>query len=170
MTGTRRNLSIILAGFLAVSMFAVPAFAQFDEPQQAPDDPMQQPEAPQVEVDSNELDQFAGAMNEVQEIQIDSQSQIEAQIEDSELDQQRFQEIHSASINPQVEAPEDISDVEQSEYDNLLDELVEVEQEAQQEMQAAVQDAGLDVERFNEIATAIQQDDELWQRLQERME
>ncbi len=166
MKNRRFNLSMVLTVLILAALFVTPVAAQ----QEGFDDPMQQPEAPQVDVDSAELDQFADAMNEVQEIQIDSQTRIESEIDASELDQQRFQEIHSAAINPQVEAPEDISDAEQAAYDDLLDDLVNVEQEAQEEMQMAVQDAGLDVERFNEIATAIQQDDELWQRLQERMQ
>ena len=166
MRNKRLNLTMVVTVTAMAALLAAPALAQ----QEGFQDPMQQPEAPQVEVGSAELDQFAEAMNQVQEIQIDSQSRIENQITESELDQQRFQEIHSASINPQIELPDDVSEAEQAAYDELLEQLVEVEQEAQGEMQTAVQDAGLDVQRFNEIATAIQQDDELWQRLQERMQ
>ncbi len=86
----------------------------------------------------------------------------EFEVSDTELDQQRFQEIHAASLNPQLRMPEDVSEAEEDAYDELLHELVDLEHEAQQRMQTVVRDEGLEVMRFNEIVTAIQQDDELY--------
>lgn len=46
----------------------------------------------------------------------------------------------------------------------------ELKQEAQQEMTSAVEDAGLDVQEFNEIARAAQNDQELAERIQNAAE
>ena len=45
-----------------------------------------------------------------------------------------------------------------------------MQQEAQDEMVAAVEDAGMSVEEYNEVAMALQNDPELMQEVQERAE
>jgi len=160
-------ISTISAFVLSVFLTAPAAAQEAFEGAPSPQTPQQ---APQIEVSESDLDQFARAMAAVQEIQLQAQERIEAQIGESELEELRFQEIHSAALNPQIEMPEDISDAEQEAYEELLDGLVRLEQEAQRDMQNVVQSEGLEVNRFNEIATAVQQDQELFSELQARME
>lgn len=45
-----------------------------------------------------------------------------------------------------------------------------MQQEAQDEMVSAVEDAGMSVEEYNEVAMALQNDPELMQEVQERAE
>lgn len=125
---------------------------------------------PRLELDDGELDRFVAAMRVVQDIQLDAQQRIERRIATSELEPQRFQEIHVASINPQIQMPEDVTGAERAAYDQLLDELIALEQETQQQMQSAVHAEGFVVGRFNEIATAVQQDDVLFEQYRRRME
>lgn len=50
------------------------------------------------------------------------------------------------------------------------EEAAELKQEAQQEMTSAVEDAGLDVQEFNNIARAAQNDQELAEKIQSAAE
>ncbi len=124
----------------------------------------------EIEVSEVELNRFANAISAVQEIQLRAQERIEVQIGDSKLEERRFQEIHSAALNPQIAMPADLNDLEQQAYQDLLETIVRLEQEAQSDMQSALQSEGLELNRFNKIATAVQQDPELFSELQARME
>ena len=158
-----KMLGLACALFVSLSVPQLHA-QEGTEGQPSPQTPQQPPE---LEVSESELEQFAAAIRNVQDIQLEVQEHLRELIADSELDQQRFQEIHAASLNPQIQMPEDVSDAEEAAYDELLHELVNLEHEAQQRMQTVVRDAGLEVMRFNEIATAIQQDDELYAAMED---
>jgi len=71
------------------------------------------------------------------------------QFADAQMDLASIQQEFSARLQ-EVEDPEKARDIQR---------------EANQEMTTAVQDAGLDVESFNQIAMAIQNDPELQQQL-----
>ncbi len=66
------------------------------------------------------------------------------------------------------EVREDFADRLQDAEDES--EAQSMQQEAQDEMVSAVEDAGMDVEQYNEVAMALQNDPELMQEVQERAE
>ncbi len=151
-------ISLTVAIFLIAGMPLVAQMPDFG----------QQPEV--EDVSDEELDRFVDALQVVEEIQIETQTAMTDAIEAEGMSEQRFSEIHNAQQNPEMDLGDEISEAEEQAYESVLAELMEVQQGAQQEMQDAVSDEGFDVQRFNEIIMAIQQDQELAQRVQEMLQ
>ncbi len=93
---------------------------------------MEMEEPPQVEVSDEEIQAFAAAMMDVQEL--------------GQEWTQRMQETEDQ------------------------EELSQMQQEAQEEMIGAIEDHGMTVEEYNEIATAAQQDPELAQEIEQAVQ
>lgn len=83
--------------------------------------------------------------------------------------------VSDAELESFVDARQSIVEI-QSEYSEKLqgaedpEKANELQQEANEEMIGAVQEAGLDVDSFNSIAMAIQNDPKLQERMQDFME
>lgn len=134
--------------------------------QQQPDMPGMQPEAPEVDLEDGELERFAEALVDVQMIQQDAQVDVQEIIDDSPLSIERFQEIYQGEMAPEMGEVE-VDDEEQVAFDDALDKIEEIEIDAADEMEQAVAEQELDVERFNLLAQAIPQDPDLSQELNE---
>ncbi len=143
------RLTIVLAGLIVISF---PIFAQ------------NQSEA--AEVSDQELESFVAVVEELQEVQRDLAAQSQESVESSEMGVERFQELFQARQSG-TEPATAATDAENEEFDQLVAEIREIQQEFNDVMVQAVQDEGLAVERFNEIAQAIRQDQSLQQRIQE---
>lgn len=117
------------------------------------------------DISDEELQEFAAALESVQEIQQEMISDTSSSVEESSLDQQRFRELYQAEQSGS-EPTDAASDEERAEFERVLEDIQEIQQASNEQMVAAVQDEGLDVQRFNQIAQAIQQNPELMQRLQ----
>lgn len=92
------------------------------------------------------------------------QQQPAADVDVSENDLEQFVSAQESIIEIQQKFSARLQEVEDPEKAN------ELQTEANEEMIGAVEEAGLDVESFNSIAMAVQNDPELQQRLQEMME
>lgn len=84
-----------------------------------------------------------------------------ADVEVSESDLKQFAEARTAITEIQQDYSQRLQNADDPEKANAL------QQEANAEMISAVEDTGLDVESFNTIAMAIQNDPELQQQLQQ---
>ncbi|WP_019625665.1 DUF4168 domain-containing protein [Thioalkalivibrio sp. ALJT] len=84
-----------------------------------------------------------------------------------DLSEQDIDTFVSAFVAVQ-EVREDFANRLQSAEDET--EAQSMQQEAQDEMVSAVEDAGMSVEEYNEVAMALQNDPELMQEVQERAE
>lgn len=127
-----------------------------------------QPPTPAENVGDAELEQFAQALQTIQGAQQDAQMEMQEIVQSSALGQERFNEIHE-TVNTTGEMPANVGDSEAQDYSVIVEELSTMQQDLQMEMATIVQDAGMEVERFNAIVMAIQQDEELWQRIQQIM-
>ncbi|TVR74019.1 MAG: DUF4168 domain-containing protein, partial [Spirochaetaceae bacterium] len=114
------------------------------------------------------LEQFAQALQTIQEAQQDVQMEMQEIVHGSVLGEERFNEIHE-TVNTTGEMPGNVDESEAQNYNTIVQELSTVQQDLQIEMATIVEDSGMEVERFNSIVMAIQQDEELWQRIQEIM-
>lgn len=124
----------------------------------------QTPEAEQVE--EEELEVFAGALQDVQDIQADMDEEINEVIGRSELTEDRFFAIHRAAQEMSgEEQPEGVSRGELQAYQETIEEITGVQRSRQSEMAEAVRENGLEVDRFNEILTLVQADRGLMERL-----
>ncbi|TVS11247.1 MAG: DUF4168 domain-containing protein [Wenzhouxiangella sp.] len=99
----------------------------------------------------------AGAIAQEHQMEQAPPPQVEMDVSDAQLEQ--FAEAQVAIIEIQQDFSGRLQEVEDPEKAH------ELQVQANEEMTSAVSDAGLDVESFNEIAMAIQNDPELQQRL-----
>ncbi|MFO7763483.1 MAG: DUF4168 domain-containing protein [Wenzhouxiangellaceae bacterium] len=81
-------------------------------------------------------------------------------------------DVSDAELQSFAEARTAITEIQQDYSDRLQnaddpEKANELQQEANEEMIGAVEDTGLDVESFNTIAMAVQNDPELQQKLQQ---
>lgn len=123
-------------------------------------------QTPQVDVSQEELEQFAAALENVQSIRQEMVQNTQGAVADSSLEESRFQELYRADQGGPAPSQE-ASDQERAAYDEVMQEIQQIQQQSNQEMVQAVRDEGLEVQRFNQIAQAIQQSSELQERFQE---
>lgn len=119
-----------------------------------------------ADVSDQELEQFAAALENVQSIRQEMVQETQGVVADSSLEESRFQEMYRAE-NGGPAPSEQPSDAEQEEFASVMQQIQTIQQESNQAMVSAVEDEGLGVQRFNQIAQAIQQSPELQQRFQE---
>lgn len=156
----KRKMSALLlcAGLMA----GTGAMAQTPPPQQVPQQQQQQ----EVNVTDAELEKFAEAYQGIQVANQDAQKKMIAVVEGEDLEIGTFNEIHQARMqNQQVEATDE--DLER--HARAVEKIEKMQPEIQAEMEEIITDADLTVERYQQIATAMQNDPQLQQRLQEIM-
>ena len=150
----------IATGIMAVvfALFAIPAHAQFEMPQEAP---------PQIEVSDEELELFIDASMNAQTVQMQSQQEMIAIVDEEGIEVNTYNEIMQAQQMGQ--SPEDIgvSESDLEKFERASEKIQEVEVRMERDLAQAVEDEGMEMERFQEINMAIQQDPELQQRAQQ---
>ncbi|MFW6295937.1 MAG: DUF4168 domain-containing protein [Halothece sp.] len=142
---------------------------QQQNPQQQNPQQQQQPGGAETSVDSDELERFANAFESVQKIQDDARETMMQAIEDEGLDVETYNQAFRAQQQG-GEMSEDLSQEEQEKFEQADSEIDDIEKEAQSDIENAITDADLEVERFEEIWISIQQDPELQQKVQEAIQ
>ncbi|MFW6338183.1 MAG: DUF4168 domain-containing protein, partial [Alkalispirochaetaceae bacterium] len=120
----------------------------------------------QADVSEEQLEQFAAALENVQSIRQEMVEETQGVVADSSLDDSRFQELYRADQGGPAPS-EEASDSEQAEYDRIMEDIQQIQEQSNEEMVEAVEEEGLDVQQFNQFAQTIQQNPELQERLQE---
>lgn len=136
------------------------------QPQPQPGE-MQQPR--QMDVSESDLERFAVAIQQIQAIEQQAQAQMIEVIESQGLTIERFNEIAQSQQDPSMQGQVDVSGEEAEIFDQAVERISGIRQEAEMEMESAVQQEGLDVEEFNLISQAVQQDPSLQQRVMEML-
>lgn len=157
MLNLKRNVNALLicAGILAGST----AYAQ------TPQLPQQQ-EQQKVEVSDAELSKFAKAYQGIQVAEQESQKKMIAAVEEQDLEIAQFNEIHQAKMqNQEVNASKD----DLKKHEKAVEKIEAMQPEIQKNMEEIITSQGLSIERFQQIATAMQADPALQQRLQQIM-
>ncbi|MGM0530091.1 MAG: DUF4168 domain-containing protein [Bacteroidota bacterium] len=149
------------------------------EEQQPSADEQQMPEQMEqqgdIDVSDEEIEQFVSAANEIQELNRQMQEEVGDAIEDEGMDRQRFDEIHRSQQSQQPGQSgqqgdqSDATDEEMEQYQSIIKKLQNMQSGSQKEMQQAIEDAGLSMQRYQEIAKAAQMDSSLMKKLQEEM-
>ncbi|MEX2379404.1 MAG: DUF4168 domain-containing protein [Vicingaceae bacterium] len=155
---------------IGISLVAVFAFttvnAQVNQVPQQMQQQQQQQTTP--DISDEELQKFVDAFQEVQAENQKIQQKMIAEIQEEGMDVQRFSQIQQAQQNPDQEV--DMTAEEEEAIGNLMPELQSIQQESQVVMQKKIEDAGLSMTRYQEIAQMVQQSPELQQKLQSMME
>lgn len=154
----------IFTGIIAAvfAMFAMPAEAQFQQPPQD--------QAPQIEVSDEELQVFVDASMNAQTVQAQSQQEMVAIVDDEGIDVQTYNEIMQAQQMGQSTDELDVSAEDMEKFETAFEKIEEIEQEMEADLTEAIEDEGMDMDRFQEINMAVQQDPELQQRVQQMIQ
>lgn len=137
-----------IAGFLLFFMFtATSLLAQAD----------------QGKVTDAELNKFATVFQQMRMMNQEVQQKMAQTVAEEEMEIQRFNEIHTAQLDPAKEVK--TSSEEQEKYEDIVSEIEKVQLDFQEKMEAAIQQSGLSVERYQQIATRLQTDSKLQERL-----
>ncbi|HSP40474.1 MAG TPA: DUF4168 domain-containing protein [Gillisia sp.] len=151
------NLKAIM---ICAGLFAgTTAFAQ------TPQLPQQQ-ETPQINVSDAELEKFAQVIQALQTAEQESQKKMIAIVEEQDLDIEKFNEIHQAKMQ-NLEVTASVGD--QQKHQKAVAKLEAMQPEIMKMMESIITTEGLTMERFQQIATAMQSSPELQQKLQQLM-
>ena len=134
----------------------------------------QQPQMPDLptssDVSDDEITQLVTTINELEPIQVETEEKISEILEEEGLSMERFQQMMMAMQNPQMADQLDISDEEMGIVQKIQPDLMEIQGEAEQQMNAKIEENGLTMERYRMIVMGAQQDPELMERLQTELE
>ncbi|MEX0844984.1 MAG: DUF4168 domain-containing protein [Balneolaceae bacterium] len=138
--------------------------AVFAQQQQMPQQP--EPLSPE-EVTDEQLTLVSNITQSAQGIQEEADEKMKDVVEEVGMEYSRFQQIMMAQQNPQMAGQLDISDEEQQTLQQIQPDLMQVQQQAQQQYMAKIQEEGLSVQEFQQIAQAIQAHPEVAERFEE---
>ena len=108
--------------------------------------PQQQQQAVEVDVSDEELSKFADAYQRIRMVNQEAQKAMAKKVEDSGFDIQRFNEIHQAALDPNTES--DATEEEKKKHKEVVAEIESMQGEFQKEMENAISEQGLEVERY----------------------
>lgn len=170
------DLKKILAGSFAAALaigttLNAQVRQQPTQQQQQPQMQMQQ-QAPNTEVSEEELQKFADIAQNIEKEQSEVEQQMIAILEKHNLDVQKFQMIQQSQQmqGNEGELPEGVTDEDMQNFTAAMGEIQQKQQQNQEKMMAVISDGGMEVERFQEIQMALQQDQDLQQRFRSMME
>ncbi|MFO7844332.1 MAG: DUF4168 domain-containing protein [Bacteroidales bacterium] len=129
----------------------------------------QAPQTPQdTEVSDKELKTFASVFQQVQALDQKAQQDMVKAVQDEGLSVERFNEILQSEEDPSQDAKP--TEEEKQQYENANKQIAGIQQKAQESMQKKIQDEGLSIQRYQEIAFAVQNSPELQEKLQQHMQ
>ena len=111
------------------------------------------------------LEQFVLALIDVQEVQVEMNNQVEGIMQGADLEPQRLIEIHQTLS--QGLSGDSFSQEEIAVYEVTMEEIAQVEQQAQIVMIQVVEENGITVDQYNQIIALAQQDPEFMEMLQQ---
>lgn len=130
--------------------------------------PQQQQQQQTVEVSDAELEKFVAALQQIQVVSQQAQQEMMQVVENEGMEIQRFNEIHQAAMNPEVEV--ETTTEEEAKHKKIVGELESMQAGIQQRMEKLITDQGFTLERYEQIAMSLQSDPALQQRIQQMMQ
>lgn len=134
--------------------------------QEAPD--MQNPQMPQsseaMNFSDEELEKFVDIDMQLQPMQQQAQQEMIATVEEKGMAVEKFQEIAQSQQQGDSTA---FSSEEMQSFNEINEDLSEIDRQLREEVQAKIEEEGVSLERYQEIAMAVNQDPSLQQKLQE---
>ena len=124
---------------------------------------IQQENLLQQEITDAELQKFATAFLGMRSIDENARLEMGQMIKDQGMEIERFNEIYQAKMNPSAEL--DLSEQVEQKYQEISEQIQKMQDEYAQEKETTISEAGITVERFQQIATQVQNDENLQQRL-----
>lgn len=149
-----------LAGMLMVFMMlgSTAVFAQ-----QLPQQQQQQ-----TEVSDADLKKFVAAVQQIQMISQQAQQEMMQVVEKGGMEVPRFNEIHEATMNPEVEV--EATTEEKATHKKIIGELETMQAGVQEQMEKLIKEQGLSLEKYEQIAMQLQSNTALQQRIQQMIQ
>jgi hypothetical protein len=122
-----------------------------------------------LQVDSEELQRFANAVEQIQTIEQTAQQQINQILEQNGFSRERFGELYQAQQSPEAGATAEATPEEQQSFDQAVTQIESILQGVQAEQVQAIESEGLEPQRFSEILAAVRQDPTLLQQVQQML-
>lgn len=137
--------------------------------QVTPDPAAPQQQQVDLQVDEEELQRFANAVEQIQTIEQTAQEEINQVLEGSGFSRERFSELYQAQQSPESGATTEATPEEQQSFDQAVTQIETILQGVQAEQVEAIQSEGLEPQRFSEILAAVRQDPSLQQQVQQML-
>ncbi|WPP50363.1 DUF4168 domain-containing protein [Catalinimonas niigatensis] len=134
--------------------------------QQAPEmDDLQMEQSPQASnISEEELEKFVDIDMQLQPMQQQAQQEMIAKVEEKGMAVEKFQEIAQSQQQGDSTA---FSSEELQNFNEINEDLSEIDSQLREEVQTKIEEEGVSIERYQEIAMAVNQDPSLQQKLQE---
>ncbi|MGB7784778.1 MAG: DUF4168 domain-containing protein [Salinimicrobium sp.] len=124
-------------------------------------------QAGQTKVTDAELTKFADTFQQMRMMNQKAQMQMSQAIQEENLDIKRFNEIHKAELDPAVAS--DATKEEKEKYGRVIAKIEKMQVSFEGDMEELIKDSGLTVDRYQEIATSLQTNPQLQERLKEEL-
>ncbi|MEX2349891.1 MAG: DUF4168 domain-containing protein [Flavobacteriaceae bacterium] len=124
----------------------------------------------QDKVSETELTNFANAYTDIQVVNEKAQTEMVKVIENSGMKIETFNVMYQASQNPNAPMPAEVSETDTKKYEEVVVEIEKMQPVFQKEMETAIADNNMTVERYQQVVTMLQTDPELQQKLQAKMQ
>lgn len=121
-----------------------------------------------IEVSDAEVKKFVDAVRKVQNINRGAQQEMSKAVQDEGMNVKRFQEIQK-SQQSQQQGQANATDAEMEKYRNIMKKMQKVQSGMQEDMKKAIKDAGLSMQRYQQIAKAARNDSTLMKKIQTEM-
>lgn len=135
------------------------------EDPQGPTDPGATSGEPQADISDEELESLAVIQAEMLVIQQETQSEVDQIIEDAGIRYDEFLQMYYSLIGPDGELEGDFSDEVDEEFVPVIEEVVEHEQQADEQIDQVIEEHGYDEESFNELSETVASDPVLSEEL-----
>ena len=130
---------------------------------------MQMNSAAADSISDKELKSFVKTTQEVQVLGQEMQMEMQSIIQEEDITMQRFQQIMQSQQNPQAAGDVEITEEEQEIINGLQPKLQKIGQEAQQKQIGVIQDNGLTLQRYQQIAQTVRSNPAMMQKVQKMM-
>lgn len=125
-------------------------------------------QADQAKVTDAELNKFSAVFQKMRMMNQEVQQKMAQVVAEEEMKIQRFNEIHKAQLDTSVEV--EVTEEEKETYREIVAEIEEVQLDFQETIQENIEKSGLSMERYQQIATQLQTNAQLQERLKSTLQ
>jgi hypothetical protein len=115
-----------------------------------------------------EISDFATAYRSIQNIKQDAEADMVKAVEAEGLSVEQFNSIVDNQLDSETGTLSNASEEDTAKFESAVDSIIAIRQSAEIEMEAAIANEGISVERFNQIIDQAAQDDALKQQISDQ--
>ncbi len=124
----------------------------------------------QDKVTDKELTNFANAFTEIQMVNQNAQSEMVKVIQDSGMQVETFNALYQATQSPTPIIPEGVSQEDAENFETVATKIEQMQPKFQKQMEDAISENDLSVERYQQMIAMLQTDEKLQQKLQSKLQ